>query len=117
MKRFSHCLELIACSTLFFCLLSSPLAAQNSRGTILGHVVDATGAAVSGAAVTITNPATSVKTSTKTSSVGDFVFVNVIPGHYRLSVEASGFKKAEALTSSWMWMQRSARISVSKWER
>ena len=98
MKSISRCLGLIASSTLILSLLSAPmpLAAQNSQGTILGHVVDATGAAVSGATVTITNPATSLKTTTKTSSIGDFVFVNVIPGNYRLAVEASGFKKAEA---------------------
>jgi len=98
MKSISRRLGLIASSTLILSLLSAPmpLAAQNSQGTILGHVVDSTGAAVSGATVTITNPATSLKTTTKTSSIGDFVFVNVIPGNYRLAVEASGFKKAEA---------------------
>jgi hypothetical protein len=71
-------------------------AAQNSQGTVLGHVTDPSGAAVSGASVTITNVATSITASTKTSSVGDYVLVNVIPGDYTLLVEAQGFKKAQA---------------------
>ena len=72
------------------------VAAQNSQGTILGHVVDTSGAAVSGAIVTLRNVATSVSVSGKTSPVGDYVFVNVIPGTYDVTVESQGFKKAEA---------------------
>src|SRR5438270_13041729 len=62
-------------------LVAAPLYAQNSQGTILGHVSDPSGAAVSGATVTITNIATTVSNSAKTSSVGDFVFVNMKPGN------------------------------------
>src|SRR5262252_7738401 len=99
MKSISRRLGLIASSTLILSLLSAPmpLAAQNSQGTILGHVVDSTGAAVSGASLSVTNLATAVSARAKTSSVGDYVFVNVIPGNYRLSVERQGFKKAEVL--------------------
>lgn len=79
------------------CLLTAPLQAQNAQGTILGHVVDPSGAVLAKATVTITNVATSVATTTTTSSVGDFVFVNVIPGNYDIVVEASGFKKAHAV--------------------
>src|SRR5438445_9627990 len=74
--------------------LALPLNAQNSQGTILGHVTDPSGAAIAGATVTITNPATTIASNTKTGSVGDYVFVNVIPGEYNILVEASGFKKA-----------------------
>jgi len=70
--------------------------AQNSQGTILGHITDPSGAALDGATVTITNVATSVASATKTSSVGDYVFVNVIPGNYDIVIEAIGFKQARA---------------------
>ncbi len=97
MKAASRSLKLLACSALFLLLTTAvPLVAQNSQGTVLGHVVDASGAVLSGATVTLTNLATSVASTTKTSSVGDFVFVNVIPGHYDIAVEADGFKKAQA---------------------
>jgi hypothetical protein len=74
----------------------SPLQAQNSQGTILGHVTDPTGAVVSGATVTITNTATGVAKALKTSSIGDYIFVNVIPGNYNVVVEMQGFKKSQA---------------------
>lgn len=70
---------------------SVPLRAQNSQGTILGHVTDQSGAVVAGATVRITNVATSVTRTTKSNGVGDYVFVNIPPGNYDISVEASGF--------------------------
>jgi hypothetical protein len=72
------------------------LTHANSQGTILGHITDPSGAALDGATATITNVATSVASATKTSSVGDYVFVNVIPGNYDIVIEAIGFKQARA---------------------
>ena len=84
---------------LILCLsaLCSPACAQNAQGTILGHVTDPTGAVIGGATVTLTHSATSITKTARTSSVGDYVFVNVIPGEYDVVVEAQGFKKAQAL--------------------
>ena len=49
------------------------LRAQNSQGTILGHVTDPTGAVVVGASVRLTNTATGIVKTLKTSGVGDFI--------------------------------------------
>ena len=76
--------------------VSRPLLAQNSRGTILGHVSDPSGAAISGTKVTATNVNTSLANTFTTNAVGDYVFVNLIPGIYELTVEAQGFKKARS---------------------
>jgi hypothetical protein len=73
-------------------LLTVPLQAQNSQGTILGHVQDATGAVVAGAKVTATNVGTNVAHHFTTTGGGDYVFVNMIPGTYEVRVEATGFK-------------------------
>jgi carboxypeptidase family protein/TonB-dependent receptor-like protein len=86
-------------STFLAGICALPALAQNSQGTILGHVVDSSGAALVGANVTITNIGTSVSRKIKTSSVGDFVFVNVIPGNYRIEVEAPGFQKVQVTTA------------------
>src|SRR5579862_4165582 len=86
-QRFLACFSLIL--TL---LLAAPVHSQNSRGTILGHVTDPSGAVVVGAKVTARNVNTGVANEFKTNSSGDFVFVNLIPGTYDLSVEQSGFK-------------------------
>src|SRR5262245_31053723 len=62
--------------------LSLPLFGQTSRGTILGHIADSSGASVSGAKVTLQNVNTGTATTFTTTSTGDYVFVNLIPGTY-----------------------------------
>ncbi|HME33341.1 MAG TPA: carboxypeptidase regulatory-like domain-containing protein [Terriglobales bacterium] len=86
--------KLIAYSALLLVLslATMPAHGQNSQGTILGHVQDATGAAVSGAKVTARNVNTGVTNEFTTNSVGDYVLVNMIPGTYEVKVEDSGFK-------------------------
>ncbi|HEV2667004.1 MAG TPA: carboxypeptidase-like regulatory domain-containing protein, partial [Blastocatellia bacterium] len=68
--------------------------AQEFRGSITGRVVDNNGAAVANAAVTITNTATNVTSSTTTNGDGDYTALYLIPGSYRVNVEATGFKKS-----------------------
>jgi hypothetical protein len=65
-----------------------------ATGTILGTVSDNTGAVVANAAVTVTNIATGVSKQTRTGSSGDFTVPYLIPGTYRVSVEAPGFQKS-----------------------
>lgn len=65
---------------------------QNSQGTILGHVQDSTGAALSGVRITATNLGTNIVTHFVTNSTGDYVLVNVIPGRYSLKAQAEGFE-------------------------
>ena len=77
---------------LFFFLISLPIAAQNERGTILGHVMDSSGAAIAGAKVTVRNENTGIGTTFLTTSTGDYVVVNLIPGIYDVSVENEGFQ-------------------------
>src|SRR5215475_6116782 len=67
---------------------------QEFRGSITGRVVDNNGAAVANAAVTITNTATNVSSSTATNVDGDYTALYLIPGSYTVTVEATGFKKS-----------------------
>lgn len=69
--------------------------AQNAQGTILGHVVDPSGAAVVGATVTVTNLDTGIQATFKTNSNGDYVAPALNPGAYSVAIEASGFSRAE----------------------
>jgi hypothetical protein len=84
-------------SALAIAALVISVRAQNSQGTIVGHVTDPSGAGVVGAQVTVTNVATSVTHKAPTSKVGDFVFVNLPPGNYNIVAEAPGFKKEQAI--------------------
>jgi hypothetical protein len=96
MKTLSRRLNriVIICSALFllFSLAAMPAQGQNAQGTILGHVQDTSGAAVSGAKVIVRNVNTNVTNQFTTNAVGDYVFVDVIPGTYQVKVEADGFK-------------------------
>src|SRR6202030_2217195 len=51
------------------------------------------GAAISGADVTLTNTGTTEKRVQQTGSDGLYSFVNLLPGQYRIDVEKPGFKR------------------------
>src|SRR5258706_5136562 len=67
--------------------------AQNVYGTVAGTVTDTSGAAVASATVTLVNVDTSEKHSLESDSSGNYTFVNIVPGKYKLEGEKSGFKK------------------------
>jgi Carboxypeptidase regulatory-like domain/TonB dependent receptor len=71
-----------------------PAFGQIDRGAITGKVVDASGAVVPGATVTITNKATGVVISTPADSAGDYQVLTLIPGKYAVRASANGFETA-----------------------
>ena len=62
----------------------------------VGTVTDPSGAAVSNAAITITNIDTGVSRTLSTSSDGQYVAPGLLNGHYTVKVAVSGFKAAGA---------------------
>jgi hypothetical protein len=68
--------------------------AQVSKGSISGTVVDPTGAAVAGATVKATNPATGQTATTTTDSAGLFKLPLLPIGEYKVQIAATGFKAA-----------------------
>ena len=81
---------------LWMCLCATPLMfAQSEDGSITGQVNDPQGAAVAGAVVTATNIATGAAIVVKTSDTGLFYFPSLHPSHYRITVNAAGFKQSE----------------------
>ena len=67
--------------------------AQNATGTLDGQVVDASGAVIPNARVTIENQATNVKHIIPTSAEGRFYQRYLLPGTYTVTVEKLGFEK------------------------
>jgi hypothetical protein len=67
--------------------------AQVTTGKVRGIVQDPTGAVIAGAKVTITNNKTNVSVTTQTTAQGEYLFNDLLPGDYTLTVEASSFKK------------------------
>lgn len=69
------------------------LRGQTSTATVTGVVKDSSGGVIPGAAVTLTDQGTNVARQKATNSTGAFVFINVLPGSYTLTVEKAGFTK------------------------
>ncbi len=65
-----------------------------SAGSISGTVVDASGAAIAGALVTLTGEEKSAKSEILSGDDGQFAFSNVPPGMFQIAVTASGFAPA-----------------------
>ncbi len=80
---------------LFISLISAPLLAQTSQGTIQGAVFDQSGGAIPAAAVTVIDVARGVTRTLATDSAGQYVASNLTPGTYTVRGEAKGFQTLE----------------------
>jgi hypothetical protein len=76
---------------LFAPLLS--LHAQQSTTSVRGLVVDATGAAISGAPVDVSAKSADVHKKAVTDQKGEYTFPQLIPGKYTIEVDAPGMGK------------------------
>ena len=91
---YGKCLAALLFSSVALLVLTSPIGySQNVYGTIAGTVTDTSGAAVGDVHVTLTNLDTTEAHSIQTNASGNYSFVNVLPGRYRLEAEKAGFKK------------------------
>jgi hypothetical protein len=75
-------------------------SAQIAGGSIVGNVLDPSGAAVAGAKVTATNASTNQVDNTTTNSVGYYEFPLLPAGRYLISVEHAGFQTAKSAVFS-----------------
>jgi Carboxypeptidase regulatory-like domain/TonB dependent receptor len=71
----------------------SATRAQETRGTIFGTVKDPSGGVLAGMSVIVTNEETNVSNETVTNDRGGFEIPYLLPGTYRVVVQAAGFKK------------------------
>lgn len=67
--------------------------AQTTSGTMSGTVVDASHGALAGAPVSILDQEKKFTLSAKSDAAGRFVFANVPPGTYNLTIQVTGFKE------------------------
>jgi hypothetical protein len=71
------------------------LIAQADRGGITGRITDNTGAVIPDTPITLRNEDTGVVQTAVTNSVGIYIFQNLNPGSYTLTIKRSGFKNVE----------------------
>jgi len=93
MKRAMFLLPLAAALVL---LLAGVAFAQFETATVLGTVQDPSGAVVPQSKITLENTKTGISATTVTDAVGNYEFLNVRSGSYRIKAEAAGFKTALA---------------------
>ena len=76
-------------------LMNLAAFAQSTAGRVLGSVTDQSGASVAGASVVITDTERGTSRTFATDSSGEYVAADLIPGTYKIRVEAKGFKAVE----------------------
>jgi hypothetical protein len=66
-----------------------------SSGTVAGTVTDPSGASVVGATVTLTDPSVAGSRTATTNEAGRYIFANVEPGTYNVTINKAGFRLAK----------------------
>src|SRR5712664_2088676 len=73
-------------------LTGSVTLSQAITGRLRGQILDPSGGAVTQAQVVVTNQRTGVTSTLTTTSAGTYELPSILPGLYKVSVEAKGFK-------------------------
>ena len=92
MRSASRVVALLIVLVLAVSTLSS---AQTGTTSLRGTVSDPSGAAISGATVTLTSAERGFTRTVQTGATGGYEFLQLQPGTYALTVEMSGFRKSE----------------------
>jgi hypothetical protein len=93
MKQFAKMLFLAA----LVLLVTSVIAmAQSDAGRLIGTVTDASGAAIPGAAITVTNLSTNQKVAAQSQPDGEYVVNALLPGPYKVEAKKDTFKSESA---------------------
>ena len=75
-------------------LSAAPALSQVLKGQILGTVSDQSGAVIPAVKIAITETRTNFQRVAETNEAGNFFFVNLDPGNYRVEAEKEGFTRA-----------------------
>ena len=76
-------------------LVGTAFYALGQEATVVGTVTDPSGSVVPGVTVTLTNTDTTLSTTVTTNEAGQYIAPSLHIGHYKLTADAKGFKKAE----------------------
>ena len=82
---------LVIASVVIGMIVSLPVAAQVTTGSISGTVTDATGAIIPGASVTIRNVGTNISRTIVTNAAGLYTAADLEVGQYEVTVQQKGF--------------------------
>ena len=87
----------VICAVALLGLSAAPAWGQAgvSTGTIVGQVLDPSGASVAGATVTLTDKGTGATRTSTTGDTGRYVFTEIPLGNYDITVTKEGFSQAK----------------------
>ena len=86
-------LRLFIATAMLLMMGSSLARGQAVTGSVVGNVTDASGGAVAGAKVTITDVSTGIARTAASNDDGGYVVSYLPPGTYKIEVEKTGFKR------------------------
>ena len=92
--------------------LVGSLYAQLGTATISGNVTDSSSAIVVGASVTAVNTATGFRRQTVSNEDGQYNLPGLTPGTYSVSVEFTGFRRAQ-LTDITLQVDQNVRVNIA----
>lgn len=99
------------CLVVITLLAASATLAQEITGTIVGTVKDASGAVIAGASITVLNADKNIVVRTlATDSFGNYTAPLLPVGHYTVTAEAAGFKKA---TQTGIELNVNAKLTIN----
>jgi Carboxypeptidase regulatory-like domain len=84
----------VACVSLLLSFVSLASAQTASTGALTGTVTDATGAAIRGVQVKLTNEATGEVRTVVAQQSGSYIVPLLLPGTYRVEFSGTGFKQS-----------------------
>lgn len=91
--RMSQLIAFLFVASLVF-LPSMTMGQARTEGQLSGKISDPSGAVVAGASLTLSQASTGISLNTTANSSGEYVFPTVLPGTYKLTVDAKGFSQA-----------------------
>jgi hypothetical protein len=93
-RRFTSAPVIVACVVALVSFIDRAASAQSlgGAGTVRGTVKDPTGGVMQAVEVRIGNPVTGLTRTSTTDAAGKYVFSNLPPNPYHITVEAQGFQ-------------------------
>ena len=89
-----------------------PCFGQQTTGTILGTVIDSSGAAVAGVTIRVNNLATNARRETQTDVSGNYTIPSLPAGNYKVTVSAQGFQ-GQQIESLTLQVEQAARLDFT----
>jgi hypothetical protein len=108
----NYAARLLSLFTILFVSFTGALSAQSTFGSIRGIAADSTGAGIPGSAVTLRSVDQSATRTAVSDGSGNFIFENLKPGKYTVSVAHSGFSVTN-LTGIALEARQDLRVTVT----